>query len=411
MLLPLMGILFLLSIPNLKVSAQTSDSFTKIQCPNCDVIISSLLVSDDDILQYTTNHKTGIYDLNAKKECDSTKPTKLTIDTSNAVWWQQGNSIKKTKKKGTLISSASIPDSLLSSAVRLSEITTDKKNNLWFSTNQGILERKGNKWIHYTTTNSPLLCDTVNFIAVAPDNTKWIVTKLGINLLNDSSGNLKWDSLNDPNYPAFFYTKSTTFDESGRAWLGTWHGKLIRYDRGILDTPEVFKNNTIESTLPISQLVFDVYGNLWAGTWGRGLLKISPDGTTYKAYTIKNSILSSSFINRMYAASDSCIYEVGKQIRLDVYNRWGERIRRSYFYPESDGMGNGAIRWDGNNDKGYCANIGVYQVMVYRWPCHDNSDNGQLLKFPTVVWKRKNWFSRSYSTIEDLNYMQVQIVN
>src|SRR6185437_6163611 len=307
---------FLIAFPGLLLFQNRSygqnggDSIIHINCPGADTILVGMVVSDNGIIQYTTNRETGIYNIVTGKKLGTTSAhAKLFKDPQNNIWQAQGGSISKLNEKGDVSGQFSIPTEFKSLNFKVSDIALDLKGNLWLATNKGLLIKTAAGWTHYTNSNSALMSNHVRNIKVDPKNSKWIITDSGICILGDTICTRcnAWNNLTakTTGYP-LQATKSLAFFGDGHAVIGTFFGMILEIKDGKTDTLPVCKAGSFGDM--ISSIDIDKFGNYWVGTWGLGLIKINPAGTHYTIYNTANSKLGSNNINSIVAAHDSTIY-------------------------------------------------------------------------------------------------------
>lgn len=179
----------------------------------------------------------------------------------------------------------------------VNDIAIDKNGNKWFATfGGGLAMLRGmdywnpNNWRIYNTSNSQILENTLQFVAVDKDNFVWAGGKRGLNRVS-AAGIATFTSANSqlPNNDV----RSIAFDKNGEAWIATYGGGIARFDYlGRKWTVYNITNSGLKSN-DITKVAYEDHF-LWVGTDGSGIYKVnlqSPEQqTSWKLFDEKSGI-------------------------------------------------------------------------------------------------------------------------
>jgi ligand-binding sensor domain-containing protein len=184
-------------------------------------------------------------------------------------------------------------------------------NSMWFGDyDNGAFRFDGSQWVSYTVANSGLPSNRVTTIAADPDgHTEWFgaypVFKdqanpfIGGGLAKfDGQGN--WVNYTMSNSGLISNTVQTiAIDKSGNKWIGTGAGlSRLASDNSTWQT--YTSANSGLAANDISTLSIDKNNNLWIGYNSfSGLSKFSPATNTWQNYTVYNSGLAHDFVTSL----------------------------------------------------------------------------------------------------------------
>jgi ligand-binding sensor domain-containing protein len=192
------------------------------------------------------------------------------------------------------------------------DMARDKKGNIWLGTSRGLnkLNPVNNTFEVFENINSDttsLSNDVVFAVFIDRDDNIWAGTNLGLNLYNPLSNKFVryfFDVDKNASANTIF---SINQDYSGRLWLGTSGGGLIRFypetgDYKIYTTNEGLPNNIVYG------VQFDHDNNLWLST-NLGLAKFYVIGERFVNYDVKDGIQSYEFnLGSSYKDQDGKMY-------------------------------------------------------------------------------------------------------
>jgi len=203
------------------------------------------------------------------------------------------------------------------------DVLVDNTNRVWYSSlfnGAYIFENK--KFINYTTANSILPSDAVNYIFCDSDGNKWISTFSGLVKLSATGSGEVFTTVNSP-LPV---NKINTIceDADKNIWIGTDEG-LAKYKDGAW-TIYTSENSKLPSD-KITSIAFSNDNELWIACYGYGIAKYCNDNWEY--YTPDNSSISSD-INEIYCGQTN-IYAASSSV---AYKRSGDiwsEIKSGYY--------------------------------------------------------------------------------
>ena len=170
-------------------------------------------------------------------------------------------------------------------ATPVSSIAIDKNDIKWAGMQTGgVAKFDGTNWIFYTSSNSPLPSNVIKYIAVDPQNNKWIATDNGLAKFDD----VNWTIYNTSNSGLPDNNVMTiTIDNNSNKWIGTYTGGLAKFNTQgwvVYDT----LNSGLQCNLVYS-IALDQQNTIWVGTCHGGLNKF--DGVNWTVYNTSNSNL------------------------------------------------------------------------------------------------------------------------
>jgi ligand-binding sensor domain-containing protein len=210
-------------------------------------------------------------------------------------------------------------------------LTVDARGVKWIGTDGDgalILSPDNQEWMPMSTVGSKE-ANTVVDIAVDRDNTVWVVTLVGVAVV-EANGQTSTTYTTGRELPAFSL-QDVAIDDFGNPWFATWGGGVSTLDRatdqwthytaanGLLDDHVAFirvdaENNKWFGTAlgvslltasgewrgygsaagfgqaPVWAMVGDVDGSLWCATQGDGVIVINAEGQPVAQYTIENGL-------------------------------------------------------------------------------------------------------------------------
>lgn len=229
-------------------------------------------------------------------------------------------------------------------------------------------------WTIYNTSNSPLLDNGIQSVAIDQNNHKWVGTAYGLGVYNDTTWTIYTMSnsgLLDDNITV------VKIDRSNVAWIGTNNGGLAKFD-GTTWTVWSTSNSIIPSDHIIS-LTFDTLGNKWFGTVN-GLVKF--DDTNFTIWNFNNTGLCLNHIdfvavdknNLKYVSSANCgvyYYDDTTFVDHDITNSF--LTTNGIYYITFD---SGGTRWFGTDGKGIMGQHTPDTTNVeWYWPNNTPADS------------------------------------
>lgn len=182
----------------------------------------------------------------------------------------------------------------------ISDITSDSLDNLWLSTNFGLVyfDRIYNTYRNYSHNPEDKFSISSNKVEctfIENNHKVWVTTRCGLNLFNPNSGNFTpINNCRDSNSDiSNLYFQKIISDKIGNIWFGSYEGlfcleknqrtasdkslELIRYTHDIND-PNSLSHNRILS------LFVDDRNNLWIGTENGGLNRYDRENRSFHTF-------------------------------------------------------------------------------------------------------------------------------
>ncbi|MGE5353478.1 MAG: two-component regulator propeller domain-containing protein [Acidobacteriota bacterium] len=310
----------------------------------------------------------------------------ITLDSEGNLWlaarhpiYHIGNLLKFNRQsfEQIYIESSSLPPGSISCVAR------ENGGAAWIGTlGYGVVKYDGSNWSRYDKSNSGLISNSVNTIAIDSAGNKWIGTDEGLSEF-DGTG---WSNFKTPG-PVFASNKITSiaFDRKNHKWIGTPFG-LFEFD-GI--NWATYTSDTVIPDNTITALNVDKDGTIWIGTYGNGIASF--DGLRW---TIFNSSTSDIPFNDIAAMT------------IDAYGRkWIATIEH------------GIILYDGNSWKLFTSeNSGLpfYDIKSLSTDSYGNlwagSSGSGLARFDGTSWKLFK-SSNSYLSDNHINHLFADRLN
>jgi len=179
----------------------------------------------------------------------------------------------------------------------LSCVTIDKKGNVWFGTDKGVVKYDGSSLTTYNNLNSPLPSNNVNCCIVDDRNNVWFGTDKGVARFDG----VNWTVRNSQNsgLPSDFIW-SMAADRTGKLWFltfmrdsyGNFLGNyLVSYDGSAW--------NSWNAPSPAHCFCIDSTNSVWVGTYGNGVSRF--DGTSWTTFSTANSGIGYNYIEGIMA--------------------------------------------------------------------------------------------------------------
>ncbi|HVN57337.1 MAG TPA: two-component regulator propeller domain-containing protein [Bacteroidales bacterium] len=140
-------------------------------------------------------------------------------DGSNNMWIGTDGGV--SRYNGVSWNTYTTSDGLVNNDVR--HIQTGQGGDMWFATYGGVSRLHSGAFISFTTSNSGLASNSVNKIAVDPNNVKWFATEGGGVSTLDAT-NTTWVTLTTGNGLVNNTVKHISIDPSQNKWFGTTGG-------------------------------------------------------------------------------------------------------------------------------------------------------------------------------------------
>ncbi len=175
-------------------------------------------------------------------------------------------------------------------------------DNMWFGTTRGVSVFDGENWTTYNTSNSDLVSNRVNAIAIDQEGNKWFGTTGGVSKLDDggtphNKSDDAWTTYTTSNSGLVFNKVSAiAVDQAGNIWFGTRLSDGYGYGVSKFDGVNWTTYNTANGALKsdsINAIAVDNSGSVWIGTYN-GVIKF--DGVTWTIYNTSNSGLASNYV-------------------------------------------------------------------------------------------------------------------
>ena len=343
--------------------------------------------------------------------------TSLFVDNNNSLWIGARDSFCLTKYDGH---SWHVFDSTNSIFTRewVRDINMDKKGNLWISTlASGLIKYSFGKWTRYTTFNSNLTSNCLDFIAIDDFDNVWVslvhnpftggkggLAKYNGNdfiIYNNENSDIPYENVFSPVFDSesdlWFISSKTNLSINLESALVKFDGKnfftfskpknsslsiiyidgynnlwiggvgLFRFDR----YNEWKHYNVLNSGLSengIQTICIDSNQNVWIGHLNSGISVFRKNGiifdTTQKFFQIPQSIKLLQNYPNPFNNNTSIEYEINELdvVKLEIYNDIGQRIKtlvNKIQYP-----GHYKVNWDGKDLNGKICSSGIYLYVL-----------------------------------------------
>ena len=172
-------------------------------------------------------------------------------------------------------------------------------DNMWFGTTRGVSVFDGTTWTTYNTSNSDLVSNRVNAIAIDQEGNKWFGTMGGVSKLNDggtphNKSDDTWTTYTTSNSGLVFNKiSSVAVDQAGNKWFGTRLSDGYGYGVSKFTGGSWMTYNTSNRALAsdsVNAIVADLSGNVWVATTTGGVSKYN--GTSWTTYRASSGLAS-----------------------------------------------------------------------------------------------------------------------
>ena len=245
-------------------------------------------------------------------------------------------------------------------------------NYMWFGTNNGVTVFDGQNWTTYDMSNSELVFNRVQAIAIDAEGNKWFGTSKGVSMLDDGGTphNMTDDTwTNYTTLPGGLKSNkisAVAVDQAGNIWFGTKvEGFPDKDGYGVCKFHEGQCTVYLEDSA-INAIAVDNSGNVWVGTDWDGAYKF--DGNNWTPYNKYNSGLASNHI---------------RAIAIE----------------------GGDVKWFGGciiNETSYCPHVVCVNGVVSRFDGgwgHLYPPAGMTVTAIGIDWERNKWFGTKYEGI------------
>ena len=167
-------------------------------------------------------------------------------------------------------------------------------DDVWFGTNNGVSKFDGTTWTTYDDSNSELVYNQVEAIAIDAEGNKWFGTRYGVS---------KFDGTNWMTYDNVRFISAIAIDQEGNIWFGTrlkggYGYGVCKFD-GTSWTTYDHSNGALYCPYPpacdsVNAITVDNSGNVWVGTSTGGVSKF--DGANWTIYHKSNSGLKDNHV-------------------------------------------------------------------------------------------------------------------
>ncbi len=184
---------------------------------------------------------------------------------------------------------------------RINKIEFDSLNNIWLSTQYGLsyFDRKNQTFttnLHDAENSNSISSNTVRCTQLNNDETIWIGTQEGLDLLDIKTGKIihfkitVWnDEQSFNNYQNRIF--SILKDKAGSIWIGTQIG-IYRFEPETGNFIELIRKHLFEA-----QCFFeDSKGRIWAGTDGYSLYFKEPESNNFIRFNDSTNVLNNTLV-------------------------------------------------------------------------------------------------------------------
>jgi ligand-binding sensor domain-containing protein/AraC-like DNA-binding protein len=223
----------------------------------------------------------------------------------------------------------------------INALCEDRNESLWLGTSVGLVRRKENKEILYTTQDG-LISNRISALMEDSEGNLWIGTENGVDRIRiDSAGDIVIDNFfKNNNITCFLEDKEkniwigtcnsglmrlkdkifTTYgrneglpedyfvslceDRNHDIWIGSSTGDLCKFSKGAFIN--IFSDEgaiDLQKTTWIKSLGRDNQGNIWVSVCGKGLIKYSEGDATY--YSTEDGLIDNCIISIFCDTNDT----------------------------------------------------------------------------------------------------------
>ncbi|MCX2451855.1 response regulator [Pedobacter sp. PLR] len=176
----------------------------------------------------------------------------------------------------------------------ITSLQTDKQQNLWIGTDNGLnlFQPESRSFMTYkrSENSNSIVHNDIREIMLNKDGTLWIGTQEGLSILDPQQKTFN-NYLHDPEQKGSLSHNSLHSiyqDRNNSIWIGTFYGG-VNLIHPFSTQFHAFKNSRIKPSISsniVSSIVEDARQNLWIGTEGGGLNYFNRKNNTYTAYKI-----------------------------------------------------------------------------------------------------------------------------
>lgn len=162
------------------------------------------------------------------------------------------------------------------------------------------------KWETFNTSNSGLINNQVNDIAIDPDGSLWIATASGVNHYTPDD-TPEWKTI-VPSVPSYI-VRSLALGQDGSVWLGL-KDSIAHYMPDQVPVWEIFTvQNSPYPGGNVADIEVDNDGSLWFGSYGGGVIHYkSAPSPTWQIFTTDNSGLIDNRVTTLALGQNSKLW-------------------------------------------------------------------------------------------------------
>lgn len=247
-------------------------------------------------------------------------------------------------------------------------IAVDSQKNKWVGTSDlyytkswGVARYDGTNWDFFNTSNSGIVSNNVEAIAVEDNGCIWFGTPSGVSCFDG----VNWTTYNTNNSGLLYnYITSIAIDKQGQKWFGTYRYGLSMFDGENWTAYTKENSNLVDNG--ILSLSADNYDNILIGTeYGFSIFKQTETGIKQNSQSIipKTALLQQNYPNP-FNSETKIQYRLSQKghVKISIYNIYGQLIITLYDGVQSPG--NHTVQWQGVNSRGEIVSSGIYFVRM-----------------------------------------------
>ena len=154
----------------------------------------------------------------------------------------------------------------------VASVAIDNQDNKWFGTygfyndlindliHGGVSKFDGKEWTTYITSNSGLVVNGINAIAIDAQDNKWFGTNHGVSKFD----NTRWTTYTTASGLVSDYVWVIEIDKQGNIWFGTTDGGVSKFDGKEWTTYNTSNSGLVDNG--IKAIAIDAQDNKWFGT-------------------------------------------------------------------------------------------------------------------------------------------------